>query len=108
VSLPTLERWRVAGILPRNVRHGLGRGSASFAQPETAELIRALSAHAQRGRPVHEAVLAVFCGHPRLRVPEAAVFGVLTWFSRDRGKGLASVIERAAASRSPPGRPASR
>jgi hypothetical protein len=106
VSLPTLERWRAAGILPRNVRHGLGRGrgSASFAQPETAELIRALSAHAQRGRPVHEAVLAVFCGHPRLRLPEAAVFGALTWFSRDRGKGLASAIERAAGPQAGAGR----
>jgi hypothetical protein len=98
VSLPALERWRAAGILPRNVRHGLGRGrgSASFAGPETAELIRALRAHAQRGRPVHEAVLAIFCGHPQLRLPEPGVFAALTWFSRDRGKGLASAIERAA------------
>jgi hypothetical protein len=97
-SLPTLERWRAAGILPRNVRHGLGRGrgSASFARPETAELVRALRAHAQRGRPVHEAVLAIFCGHPQLRLPEAGVLAALTWFSRDRGKGLASAIERAA------------
>jgi hypothetical protein len=98
VSLPALERWRAGGILPRNVRHGLGRGrgSASFARPETAELVRALRAHAQRGRPVHEAVLAIFCGHPQLRLPEAGVVAALTWFSRDRGKGLASAIERAA------------
>jgi len=80
--------------VPRNARHGLGRGrgSASSTFPGTAELVRVLGRYAQRGRPVHEAVLAVFCGHPELQLPESAVRAALTWFSRDRGKGLVNAI----------------
>ena len=98
VSLPQLERWRAAGLVPRNARHGLGRGrgSTSSVSAGTAELVHALGRYAQRGRPVHEAVLVVFCGHPEVQLPEAAVRAALTWFSRDRGKGLVAAIRRAA------------
>ena len=97
VSLPQLERWRAVGLVSRNARHGLGRGrgSTSSAFPGTTELVRNLGRYTQRGRPVHEAVLAVFCGHPELQLPETAVRAALTWFSRDRGKGLVSAIRRA-------------
>lgn len=96
VSLPQLERWRTAGALPRNERHGRGRGhgSASSAPAQTAELVAALNRYVQRGRPIHEAVLAIFCAHPDLPVPEAGVRAALTWFVRDRAKGLAPAIER--------------
>lgn len=33
VSHYQLERWRAAGLIPRNVRHGLGRGSGSTSRP---------------------------------------------------------------------------
>lgn len=97
-SLPQLERWRAAGLVPRNDRHGLGRGqgSTSSSFPGTTELVRAFARYAQRGRPVHEAVLAVFCGHPELQLPESAIRAALTWFSRDRGKGVVDAIRRAA------------
>ena len=105
VSLPQLERWRTAGLVPRNARHGLGRGrgTAASALPGTTELVRALGRYAQRGRPVHEAALTIFCGHPELQLPETAVRAALTWFSRNREKGLVSAIRRAA-----PGRDARR
>jgi hypothetical protein len=96
VSLSQLERWRTAGALPRNERrgHGRGHGSASSAPARTAELIEALDRYVQRGRPIHEAVLIIFCAHPDLPVPEAGVRAALTWFIRDRAKGLAQAIER--------------
>ena len=95
-SLPQLERWRTAGALPRNERHGRGRGpgSASSAPAQTAELVEALHRYVQRGRPIHEAVLTIFCAHPDLPVPEAGVRAALTWFIQDRAKGLAQAIER--------------
>jgi len=101
VSLPQLERWRTAGLVPRNARHGLGRGrgTAASALPGTTELVRALGRYAQRGRPVHEAALTIFCGHPELQLPETAVRAALTWFSRNREKGLVSAIRRAAPGR---------
>ena len=65
--------------------------------PGTTELVRVLGRYAQRGRPVHEAVLTIFCGHPELQLPETAVRAALTWFSRDREKGLVNAIKRAVA-----------
>jgi hypothetical protein len=96
VSLSQLERWRTAGALPRSERRGRGRGhgSASSAPAQTAELAEALDRYVQRGRPVHEAVLTIFCAHPELPLPEAGVRAAMTWFIRDRAKGLAQAIER--------------
>jgi hypothetical protein len=52
VSPAQLERWRQARLLPRNSRHGRGRGrgSVSGAAPEAAEVAAALARHARQGR----------------------------------------------------------
>lgn len=96
VSLSQLERWRTAGALPRNERHGRGRGhgSGSSAPAQTAELVEALNRYVQRGRPVHEAVLTIFCAHPDLPVLEAGLRAALAWFIKARAKGVAQAIER--------------
>jgi hypothetical protein len=62
-----------------------------------AGLAAALGRHARPGRSIHEVVLQVFCGYPQLRQPEPGVRAALTWFSRDRAKGVVSAIQHAVA-----------
>ena len=51
VSPYQLERWRAAGLLPRNRRHGLGRGNGSVSEldEETVEQAAALARVAKQG-----------------------------------------------------------
>ena len=62
VSAAQLERWRHAGLLPRNSRYGCGRGrgSESEASPEAVEIAAALSRHARQGRDLRLAVIDWF------------------------------------------------
>jgi len=52
VSPYQLERWRTAGLLPRNQRRGLGRsrGSVSELDPGTLERATILAEHSRQGR----------------------------------------------------------
>ena len=52
VSATQLERWRTAGLLPRNVRHGSGRGRGSVSEPAPGAVDRAyaLAQGARQGR----------------------------------------------------------
>jgi hypothetical protein len=62
VSAAQLERWRHAGLLPRNSRQGCGRGrgSVSEASTEAVEIAAALSRHARQGRDLRLAVIDWF------------------------------------------------
>jgi hypothetical protein len=90
VSAAQLERWRHAGLLPRNSRHGRGRGrgSLSEASPEAVEIAAALGRHARQGRDLRlavadwfaEAGLPAMPGEPVVpEPPHAAVHAALTW-----------------------------
>jgi hypothetical protein len=86
VSPAQLERWRAAGLLPRNTRHGRGRGqgSVSTTGPETAAAAAALARHARQGRDLRLAVLDWFAeaGRNEPGVPEppdAAVCAAVQW-----------------------------
>jgi hypothetical protein len=105
-----LERWRTAGVLPRNQRRGLGRGAGSVSDlpDEAVTIAEALAFATQRGRSLHEAVLRVFTFNPKFRLkiflvtppvplPEQAVREALAWFIRYRDNSLSRRIERAAA-----------
>jgi hypothetical protein len=68
-----LERWRAAGLLPRNEQRGAGRGrgSVSTVPPEAADLVIWLGAHARPGRPLGDLALEAFgAGLP---IPEATL-----------------------------------
>ncbi|WP_430788098.1 hypothetical protein [Actinoplanes sp. G11-F43] len=68
-----LERWRTAGLLVRNNRHGAGqgRGSSSAAPAEAVDLVVWLSAHARPGRRPDDLALQAFgAGLP---IPEPTV-----------------------------------
>ncbi|MFB6392391.1 hypothetical protein [Polymorphospora lycopeni] len=68
-----LERWRAAGLLPRNEQRGAGRGrgSVSTTPPESIDLVMWLSAHARPGRRPGDLALEAFgAGLP---VPEPTV-----------------------------------
>jgi hypothetical protein len=110
VSAAQLERWRTAGVLPRNERRGVGRGagSVSRAPAESVAIAEALARATRRGRPLHEAVLQVFTADPRFRLkiflvtprlplPEHAVRAALGWFIRYRENSVQRRIERAVA-----------
>ena len=62
VSAAQLERWRHTGLLPRNSRHGCGRGrgSLSEASPEAVEIAATLSRHTRQGRDLRLAVIDWF------------------------------------------------
>lgn len=57
-----LERWRHAGLLPRNPRHGRGRGlgSVATAEPQAVEIAAALARHTRQGRDLRLAVVDWF------------------------------------------------
>jgi hypothetical protein len=69
-----LERWRTAGLLPRNRRRGLGRGRGSVSELDTTALVRAtgLAQAARQGRalPGGHVIDRFALGLP---VPEARV-----------------------------------
>lgn len=72
-TLGQLERWRAAGLLPRNEQHGAGQGqgSVSITPVGAVDLAVWLSAHARPGRrPGHLALEAFGAGLP---VPEPTV-----------------------------------
>ena len=113
VSTAQLERWRTAGVLPRNDRRGLGRGAGSVSRvpAESLAIAEALARGTRRGRPLHEAVLQVFTADPRfglkiflatprLPLPEHAVRAALAWFIRCRENSVERRIERAVAAAS--------
>ncbi len=89
VSAAQLERWRHAGLLPRNSRHGSGqgKGSVSAVSPEAVEIAAALARHTRPGRALRLAVVDWFAdaGRPAIgrRVvpepPHAAVREALAW-----------------------------
>jgi len=89
VSVAQLERWRRAGLLPRNARDwpGRGRGSVSRLAPETVEIAAALARHARQGRDLRLAVLGWFAEGGLSDVldtvvpepPEQAVLDALKW-----------------------------
>jgi hypothetical protein len=70
VSAAQLERWRHAGLVPANVRRGLGRGRGSVSVPAqgAVEAAAALARHARPGRDLRWTVLAWYAeaGHPVL------------------------------------------
>lgn len=62
LSYTQLERLRTAGLLPRNTRHGLGRGHGSSSEP-AADLVHYLESLASltgQGRSAHHAILGMF------------------------------------------------
>src|SRR5690242_15474749 len=90
VSAAQLERWRHAGLLPRNSRQGCGRGrgSVSEASREALEIAAALGRHARQGRDLRLAVIDWFAeaGGPVMPAepavpepPHAAVRSALMW-----------------------------
>ncbi len=110
VSEAQLERWRTAGLLPRNERHGLGRGAGSTSQvpPGAIDIAQGLALATRRGRPLHEAVLRLFTYNPRYRLDiflvapqlplaESPVRDALIWFIQHRENSVARRIERAVA-----------
>ena len=87
------ERWRRAGLLPRQARHGAGRGRGSISTlaPTTVEIAAALARHAVQGRDLRAAVIAWFfeAGHPAApgepvvpEPPDVAVAEALAWAVR--------------------------
>jgi hypothetical protein len=109
VSFPQVERWRSAGILPSNERHGLGRGrgSTSATSQDALLLAEAMALAVRPGRPLHEAVLRIFAVNPRvgqdfipttrLPLPEKAVRAALEWYLRNRSINPYERIRRAVA-----------
>jgi len=115
VSEAQLERWRTAGVLPRNQRHGLGRGagSTSSVPPGAIDLAQGLALATRRGRPLHEAVLRLFTYNPRYRLgillvapqlpmPEKPVRDALIWFIQHRENSVTRRIQRVIASAESP------
>ena len=110
VSAAQLERWRTAGVLPRNGRRGLGRGAGSVSEvpAESFAIAESLARATRRGRPLYEAVLEIFTADPRFSskvflavprppLPEHAVREALAWFIRYRENSVWRRIERAVA-----------
>ncbi|MFI1802982.1 hypothetical protein ACH415_05110 [Streptomyces californicus] len=105
VSLAQLERWRRAGVLPRNHRTYLGRGkgSASAIAPAAFNLAEAMARVSRRGRSIHEAILRMFTVSPLhqdlaaevLPIPESVIRESLIWFIWHGEQTLDRRIERA-------------
>lgn len=92
VSLSQLERWRRAGLLPRNARcgRGRGRGSTSTVAPEVVEIADALVRHTRQARDQRLAVADWFAQAGRTVVPgqtpvpeppEAAAHAAVVWIT---------------------------
>ena len=91
VSLSQLERWRSAGIVPRNTRKPLGRGreSTSEVPPGARALVSAMGVVSARGRSVHESILRLFTCDPEVfdllddttssLIPEQALRKAIDW-----------------------------
>lgn len=94
VSPYQLERWRKAGLLPRPVRKGLGRGAGSVSTyPEEAlATARVLAVLAGQGRSVHLAALGLYVAD--LPVEESALRAALCWFLERRHQLLKRGAER--------------
>ncbi|MFG1643139.1 hypothetical protein ACGFMK_22835 [Amycolatopsis sp. NPDC049252] len=62
IGASRLERWRQAGLLPRNVRraNGRGKGSSSEVPPGVADYVEVLAAASASGRNGHRAALTLF------------------------------------------------
>jgi hypothetical protein len=88
VSPYQLEAWRRHRMLPRNERHGCGRGAGSSSRYPPAALPTALilAREAAQGRSRHYGTMAVFAAEAikpgQLFVDETAVRTALTWFLR--------------------------
>lgn len=105
MNLSQLERWRSAGVMPRNLKTplGRGRGSASKAHPASYQLAEALAMVGRRGRSLHEAVLRIFTVSPlhydlygtTLPIPDSALKSAFHWFIRHGEQTLDRRIERA-------------
>jgi hypothetical protein len=74
-----LRRFRADGVLPRNVRHGLGRGggSVSATHRDTVTIAQALIAASRPGQTRNECILQVFASRPDLPLPEIGVRNAL-------------------------------
>lgn len=75
VSRAQLERWRGAELLPRNTRHGCGRGRGSVSAPAHAvvEIAAQLATHGRQGRDLRLAVVDWFAEAGRVMPGDAAV-----------------------------------
>jgi hypothetical protein len=101
-----LERWRSAGIVPRNRRKALGRtrGSTSEFEPETVDLVSSIAAAAMPGRSIYESVLRIFTCDPVVfdllddcsstLIPERALRDAFAWFVQSGDRSLDRRIER--------------
>jgi hypothetical protein len=78
VTSSQLERWRSAGLVPRNLRRGLGRGagSASAAAPGAVDLLVWMARHARPGRRPYDLALLSF--GEGLDIPEPTVRAAFT------------------------------
>lgn len=106
VSAAQLERWRLAGVLPKNDRKYLGRGkgSTSDLSPVTVDIAEAMAMTVRRGRSLHEAVLRIFTVDPRhndlfvlpgIQLPERSIRAAMDWFIESGDQSLDRRIERA-------------
>ena len=61
------ERWRRAGVLPRNRRRGAGQGRGSVAalHPDAGPIAAALTEHTRQGLDLRHAILRWFIAAPR-------------------------------------------
>ena len=94
ISPYQLERWRLAGLLPRPVRRGLGRGTGSVsAYPEGADTCAHILALAIRqGRSVHHGALSLYaCWLP---LDDKALRKALCWVLERHHQLLARAAER--------------
>ncbi|MEV6319144.1 hypothetical protein [Streptomyces sp. NPDC051776] len=92
VSVYQLERWRAAGLLPRNSRRSLGRGRGTTAdlKPEVIRTAETLARSAQQGRKYvpTDLLQAVQAGDPA--AVRAAVIEGLTSFATRAGAALST------------------
>ena len=94
VSAYQLERWRLAGLLPRPARQALGRGagSASAYPAEAADCARLLAVTAGQGRSLHLAALSLYVA--ALPVDSASVRAAMCWALERRQRLLEQAAER--------------
>jgi hypothetical protein len=97
VSHAQLERWRTAGLIPRNKRvgRGRGRGSQSLLDPRVVDLVVAAGKHTAQGMPVNELALRIFTAELDVELPESVVKGALAWFAENRMGGILQHVHRA-------------